>query len=174
MGAAMFYTYSRLVPLYQLHRTDCDPHRAGRWSRFLFAPLTTTAYAHMNQKDSGDATALFTMFRNVSGSIGVSLATALVIERTQVRLAYLTPHATPLDRGYDVTTHLYERGILAAGGHTQANVAQTASALIYQGFGAQASILAYMDIFAFCGVGRIVHGSVGLVAQKPGSKIVVT
>ena len=43
------------------------------------------------------------MFRNVVGSIGISLATALITERTQVRHAYLTDNLGPLDPGYQQT-----------------------------------------------------------------------
>ena len=38
---------------------------------------------------NGDASSLYVMLRNVAGSIGISLATAGITERTQVRQAYL-------------------------------------------------------------------------------------
>jgi hypothetical protein len=76
---------------------------------FLFAPLTTVASANISREDNGDATSPFTMARNVSGSIGVSAATALVVERTPARMVHLAPHMTPLDQGYAVSPQQYEQ-----------------------------------------------------------------
>jgi MFS transporter, DHA2 family, multidrug resistance protein len=83
---------------------------------FLFAPLTTVASANISREDNGDATSPFTMARNVSGSIGVSAATALVVERTPARMVHLAPHMTPLDQGYAVSLQQYEQLVLAYSG----------------------------------------------------------
>ena len=45
---------------------------------FLFVPISTIAYATLPKELNGDATALFTTFRNVFGSLGISVSTALV------------------------------------------------------------------------------------------------
>jgi DHA2 family multidrug resistance protein len=114
---------------------------------FIFAPLTGIAFSTIDKKDNGDAAALFTMFRNVSGSIGISLSTAMTTERTQIRLAHLGQHVGPLDPGYAnllaLTKHALQQQGLAV---TQA------AGMIYQTFRAQAAILAYMDIFAVCSI----------------------
>ena len=114
---------------------------------FIFAPLTGIAFSTIDKRDNGDAAALFTMFRNVSGSIGISLSTAMTTERTQVRLAHLVPHATLLDPGY--------ASLLAQVKHTlvqQGQAATQAAGIIYQTFRTQGAILAYMDIFAACSI----------------------
>ena len=69
---------------------------------FLFVPISTMAYATLPREQNGDATALYTMFRNISGSIGISLATAMATERTQVHTAHLVANLTPLDQSYVV------------------------------------------------------------------------
>ena len=56
---------------------------------FLFVPISTITYATLPKEQNGDAAALFTMFRNVAGSIGISAATAMVTQRTQIRMAHL-------------------------------------------------------------------------------------
>ena len=53
---------------------------------FLFVPISTIAFSTLPKEQNGDGAALNTMFRNVAGSIGISVATALVTERTQVRI----------------------------------------------------------------------------------------
>ena len=92
------------------------------------------------------------MFRNVSGSIGISLTTALAFSRTQVRMGHLVPHLTPLDQGYTATLQQYEQALIAQGGHAASTVAQTAMGLIYKSFQMQAAILAYTDVFAIGGI----------------------
>ena len=55
----------------------------------LFVPISTIAYATVPPELNGDATALFTMARNVFGGIGISVSTALVTEHLQIRQSYL-------------------------------------------------------------------------------------
>jgi DHA2 family multidrug resistance protein len=92
------------------------------------------------------------MFRNVTGSIGISLSTAMIEERTQVRMAHLAPHMTPLDQGFTATLQQYQQAVLSQGVHAADTTAQTALGLVYQAFRGQAAILAYTDIFALCGI----------------------
>lgn len=68
---------------------------------FLFVPLTTIAFITIPQKMNADAAALFTMFRNVAGSIGISLATAGVTERTQAHSAHMAHNMSPLNEQFN-------------------------------------------------------------------------
>ena len=68
---------------------------------FLFVPITTLAYLTVPPRLNDDASALFTMFRNVAGSIGISLSTALIRERTQARMAHLSDHMSTLSQNYN-------------------------------------------------------------------------
>ena len=70
---------------------------------FLFVPITTLAYLTVPRELNDDASALFTMFRNVAGSIGISLSTALIRERTQARMAHLSGHMSTLSQNYNDT-----------------------------------------------------------------------
>ncbi len=147
LGAAMIYSHG-IAP--DIDFTTLALMRAAQAGglAFLFAPLTTVAFVNISREDNGDAAALFTMFRNVSGSIGISLSTAMITQRTQIRLAYLSPHLTPLDQGYTNTLSGVEKGLAAVGnppGHS-------ALGTLYQMLHQQASILAYMDIFGYCAV----------------------
>jgi DHA2 family multidrug resistance protein len=152
LGTAMFYSRAALTPDASYGELVIMRMAQVSGLAFLFAPLTTTAYSNFSEAESGDATALFTMARNVSGSIGVSLATAMVVERTQVRMAHLAPHMTPLDQGYAASLHQYQQAILGLGGRAISGIEQTATGLIYQAFRSQAAILAYIDVFTLCGI----------------------
>ena len=118
---------------------------------FLFVPITTVAFSTLPKEKNGDAAALNTMFRNVFGSIGISAATALVTERTQVRTAHLVTHLSPLDQGYTATLQQHTQQLVAMG-RGQAEAATQAVGLIYTTLRTQAQILAYSDVFMFCAV----------------------
>jgi DHA2 family multidrug resistance protein len=116
---------------------------------FLFVPASVLAYQTVPQQMQGDATALFTMFRNVAGSIGISLSTAIIATRTQAHMAYLSGHLSQSNSTFhnalsQLTTTMRSLGI-SAGDATQAALRQT-----YQTLVAQAGLLAYMDVFLYC------------------------
>jgi DHA2 family multidrug resistance protein len=115
---------------------------------FLFVPTSVLAYQTVQKNLQGDATALFTMFRNVAGSVGISLSTAWIQSRTQVHMAYLSSNlsqADPVFRHYlqQLTTAVQNLG-------TAANATQTAMYQTYTTLIAQAGFLAYKDVFLYC------------------------
>jgi DHA2 family multidrug resistance protein len=122
----------------------------------LLAPISTLAYWTVPRELNADATALFTMLRNVGGSIGISLSTALVTTRSQVRQAYLVGDLSPLWQPYNDTLQRVGDS-LVTGGTAHSAIAQTATGWIYQSLLQQAGILAYIDLFA---IGAIVSFAV--------------
>ena len=118
----------------------------------LFVPISTISYVTLPKELNGDAAALYTMFRNVSGSIGISLSTAEVTERTQIRTAHLVDHLNNFDQGYNQTIQSYQQTLLSHG-HAAATTLQTATGQVYQMLRIQAQVLAYSDVFLFCAVG---------------------
>ncbi len=62
---------------------------------FLFVPISTITYSTLPRELNGDATALFSMFRNVAGSIGIASSTAMIQQRSQVHQTYLSQWASP-------------------------------------------------------------------------------
>ncbi len=118
---------------------------------FLFVPISTAAYATLAREDQGDATALFTLFRNLFGSIGISLATALITTRTQVHNAYLSRFDTPLHAPFGLLEAQYTRTIQALG-HATAAAQHAAAGRLYQVLRTQASLSAYTDVFMLCAV----------------------
>ena len=119
---------------------------------FLFVPVTTLAYLTVPKHLNNDASALFTMFRNVAGSIGISVSTALIRERTQARMAHLSAHMTPLSQNYQDTLHQTARTVARITGQPAAQAMQTATGRLYETFVSQATILAYTDVFSYCAI----------------------
>ena len=86
------------------------------------------------------------MSRNYFGSLSISAATAIVVDRSQVHQAYLTDHTSMLDLGYASTMHRVEQDLLSQG-HAAATTMQGATNYLYQQLHAQAAVLAYSDVF---------------------------
>jgi DHA2 family multidrug resistance protein len=113
---------------------------------FLFVPISTVTYLTLSRDLRGDGAALFSMFRNVFGSIGISASTALVTERSQIRQSYLAGDASPFHSGYNDLVNTYEHAITAMG-RSDASPHTIAVGQVYQVFRTQVSVLAYSDVF---------------------------
>jgi len=118
---------------------------------FMFVPITTVTFLTLPRELNGDGTALFAMFRNVFGSIGISLATSQVTQRSQLHQTYLSQWATPLHQPYAELVASYERTLLSLGRAAGA-VHDIAVGRVYQSFRLQTVIMAYSDIFLYCAV----------------------
>lgn len=119
---------------------------------FLFVPITTLTYLTVPRQLNNDASALFTMFRNIAGSIGISVSTALIRERTQARMAHLSGHMSTLSQNYNDTLQRTAHTIAGMTGEPLAQALQTATGRLYTTFISQATILAYVDVFAILAV----------------------
>jgi len=117
---------------------------------FLFVPISTMTYQTLPRELNADGAALYSMFRNVFGSIGISLGTALVVQRSQVHQSYLSQYATPLYEPYNALVANYERTLIAMGRAAQ-YAHDAAVGKVYQTFQTQVAILAYSDVFLFFG-----------------------
>jgi DHA2 family multidrug resistance protein len=115
---------------------------------FLFVPNSTLSYSTLPRALNADAAALYSMFRNIAGSVGIAVITALGAERMQAHRAQLAQHLTPYDPSYQelLARHTHT---LQGMGHTAAGAHDAAMGLINQMLNRQAAILSYMDLFAY-------------------------
>ena len=119
---------------------------------FLFVPTSTISYSSMPRALNADASSLYVMLRNVSGSIGISLATAMITQRTQTRQAYLSENLNPFNPAFNdylARTQQALRGM----GRAASDVGGQAMGIALQTLNQQAAILAYRDVFAYCAIG---------------------
>ncbi len=154
LAAAMFYS-GRIPPDVSFDELVIMRAAQAAGMAFLFAPLTTIAFVNIEAKDNGDASALFTMCRNVSGSIGISLTSSMIVERSQIHSAHLASHMTPLDQGYATVLQQYQQALAAMGGRDAMAGGDAALYLLHQTFQNQAAVLAYSDLFVFAGVAAL-------------------
>jgi DHA2 family multidrug resistance protein len=88
------------------------------------------------------------MFRNIFGSIGIAVITAVGAERQQAHRAYLAGHLTPYDQPYQELLARHTQALKSMG-HTAQSAHDAAMGLINQTLNLQAAILSYMDLYAY-------------------------
>lgn len=118
---------------------------------FLFVPLTTIAFITIPRQLNADAAALFTMFRNVAGSIGISLSTAAITERSQAHSAHLAYHATPFDEQFQQAIRSTAEAIRNFTSLT-GDPLSAATGQMYKAMIEQSRFLAYIDVFTLLSV----------------------
>ena len=113
---------------------------------FLFVPINVTAFSHVDRAKTSSATGLINLMRNMGGSVGISVVTALQDRLTQSHQSKLAAHLTPLDPSYMSRLKSLESALGAAGANPVL-AAQQAQEVIYRELMRQAAMLAYVDVF---------------------------
>jgi MFS transporter, DHA2 family, multidrug resistance protein len=112
---------------------------------FVFVPISTAAYGTLDNKQVGNASGLFNLFRNVGGSIGISIASTLLTRRSAV-------HQNEILNSVPLTGQQFQNN-LGATRHAlthffgSANALAPAQATLYQQLQRQASEWAFVDVF---------------------------
>jgi MFS transporter, DHA2 family, multidrug resistance protein len=121
---------------------------------FLFAPISVATTATLAKEQNSAGAALFVMARNIGGSVGISLVTALVTSRSQVHMAYLSQHLSADDQGYGAS--LAQRaGALISMGRTAVEAHTQAQGLLYRALLQQSAIMGYIDAFIYSGIAAL-------------------
>ncbi len=118
---------------------------------FLFVPISGIAYLTLPQRYRSDGAALFSMFRNVLGAVGISLSQACATERTQANQAHLSKYTTPLYQGYNTFLQTTEDGLRGLG-RAASGVESEAMGRAFTAFRGQATILGYNNTFQYLAV----------------------
>ncbi len=103
----------------------------------VFTPLQVVAFATLPVELRTDGTALFSLVRNVGSSIGVSIASFLLAQNTQIAHAALAEQVTPFNRMLQTGSAYLFWNMATSHGRDALNNEITR----------QASIIAYMDDF---------------------------
>src|SRR3989449_826646 len=113
---------------------------------FIYVPLSTLTLATIRRDKLVNATAVYSMARNLGGSVGIAVATTLLAQRSQLHQTTLVSHITAWDpatreRLAQWASHFATRGSDAFTAERQA------MAMLYRETVAQAQLLAYADDF---------------------------
>ena len=65
---------------------------------FIFVPLSTLTFSTLQARLRTDATALYSLVRNLGSSVGISIVVALLSQNTQINHAELASNVTPFNK----------------------------------------------------------------------------
>ena len=118
---------------------------------FVFVPLTTLTMALIPKSETGYATSLYGVMRNIGSSMGVSFVTTWVARRSQLHQNILVAHVTPgspqaqqfLDQARQLFLHA---------GADWTTATHQAQAELYAMVQQQASLLSFIEVFRLMGI----------------------
>jgi DHA2 family multidrug resistance protein len=118
---------------------------------FIFVPLQTLALASVSMRELGNATALFSVVRNIGGSAGIAISTTLLSRRAQVHQSTLVANVHPWDPETGERLRQWTEHFLSHGADAS-TAARQALAMLYRETQAQAQVLAFIDDFRLLAV----------------------
>jgi DHA2 family multidrug resistance protein len=113
---------------------------------FIFVPLQALALATIRTEHLSNATAAFSVVRNIGGSIGVAVATALLSRRAQYHQTTLATHVNAWNPETTARLSAWTDHFLSQGSDTF-TAGRRALAMVYRETLTQAQILSYADDF---------------------------
>jgi DHA2 family multidrug resistance protein len=118
---------------------------------FVFVPISTASYGTLSNEQIGNASGLFNLMRNIGGSIGISIATTLLVRRAAVHQTEILNSAIggfngqAGEGGAGAALHSTQHAL--NGLYGTANSLAPARATLYQELLRQASAWAFVDVF---------------------------
>jgi DHA2 family multidrug resistance protein len=124
---------------------------------FVFVPLSTISFATLPRTVLTQATAMFSLVRNIGSSIGIAILEAFFVENTQTVHSHLVEHLRPDNPLAQAPTLLPPYSLSATPGIAALNVEVTR----------QAQMVAYIDDFKLMMVIAFLSAPLLLLLRKP-------
>ena len=102
---------------------------------FLFVPLSAATLSTLPLQERTEGAGLYSLFRNIGSSVGISVVNALLVRNTQVNHADIAQHVTAVNRAFESPAIAHFWNPLTAAGRAALD------AVITQ----QAQVIAYID-----------------------------
>jgi DHA2 family multidrug resistance protein len=118
---------------------------------FVFVPLQTLALHAVRMSQVANATALFSVVRNIGGSAGVAICTTLLSRRAQVHQSTLVGNVHAWDPETSERLRQWSDHFLAHGADS-VTAGRQAMAMLYRETVTQAQVLAFIDDFRLLAV----------------------
>jgi MFS transporter, DHA2 family, multidrug resistance protein len=114
----------------------------------IFVPLSAVAFANLPNEQVGNASGLYNLFRNIGGSVGISIVNTIVVRHAQLHQTELVRSVT--SSSVTVQNQLHSLQLyLQAQGNSPADAMQKAYGLISRQVLAQATLWSYVDDFRY-------------------------
>jgi DHA2 family multidrug resistance protein len=140
----------------------------GAGMSLLFVPLTTIAMDAIPREQMGYATSLFSLMRNIGGSIGIAVTGTLLARHTQATAVLYGANVTALDPTSQSMFNQLRAGFMAAGSD-----AVTATSRAYAALSGmvmrQASIVSFVGLFQLLGIVFLIVVPLVLLMKRPRS-----
>jgi DHA2 family multidrug resistance protein len=122
---------------------------------FLFVPINLVSYVGMPPEKSGSVAGLVNFMRNIGSSIGTSMVTTVVAQRSQFHQTHLSAYATPGHMNFAEAAQALTARLIVLG-LDPSRAARQASARLYQALIRQAATLAYIDLYwVLCAIAAV-------------------
>jgi DHA2 family multidrug resistance protein len=124
---------------------------------FLFVPLSAATLATLPAAERTEGAGLYSLFRNIGSSIGISVVNALLIRNTQINHADIAQNVTAVNRALDNPNVAHFWSPFTAAGRAALD------AVITQ----QAQIIAYIDDYKLLMIATLAVLPLLIVFRKP-------
>jgi DHA2 family multidrug resistance protein len=138
----------------------------GLGMSFVFVPLTTLTMDPIPKRETGYATALYSVTRNIGSSVGISFVTTFLARRAQFNQTVLGAHVTPYDSSARQMLS-QAQGMLVRNGADTVTANRQAMAMIYGQVQRQASVLSFLTVFRLIGIVFLLIIPLVLILRKP-------
>jgi DHA2 family multidrug resistance protein len=135
----------------------------------IFIPISTAAYAGIPVQKGGDVAGMINLFRNIGGSVGISLVETMIARRAQFHQERLVSHVTT----YNQTLRKAVSGLastLIHRGLSQPHALRQTYARIYEAVIVQASVQAYIDAAWVLAIACLVMVPMALLLKNSDSR----
>jgi len=141
----------------------------GMGMSFLFVPLTTLTMSPIPKEETGYATSLYSVMRNIGSSMGVSFATTAVARRSQFHQNVLSSHLSAASIATQQALGHMDR-FMQQRGFDSVTAGEKAHALLYKMLHQQAALLSYVDVFHIMGILFLVIIPLILLMRRTGAE----
>ncbi len=132
----------------------------------IFVPLTTVTLATISKEEMGNATGIFSLLRNIGGSVGIAIAATMLARYSQFYQTSLVAHVNPYNPVFQSQAGML-KGALMGRGLDQVAAEKGAMAVIYGTVSRQAYMLSYNRIFFIVGLAFLIIIPLLFLLKKP-------
>jgi len=114
----------------------------------IFVPLNAVAVAGLKNEEIGNASGLYNLFRNVGGSVGISVVNTVIARHEQLHQNELVRSLVPSSTNFQNQLQSLEQ-YLYTQGYSATEAMQKAYGLIGRDLSAQSALWSYVDDFRY-------------------------
>ena len=121
---------------------------SGFGSGTIFVPLNAVAVSGLRNEEIGNASGLYNLFRNVGGSVGISIVNTIVARHEQLHQNEIVRSLVPSSVTFQNQLHSLQQYLIVQG-YSPVDAMQKAYGLIGRELSAQSILWSYVDDFRY-------------------------